>query len=222
MSTCINLYSFELLDCYFFVFPLLTWNNEFFFWSAKTLIERGVLKQCNSLTKSQSKAKQLLTGLARVFLFEVVWQTHRLFVAGHTAPVHRATLNCVVPKKLGLLSYEQAYQPLRIGSFQREVQLWDVAPPSDENRSRGDGLDKSQLASGCSINKKETRILPNSTPWPKPSSHSDPHISDPRCHPTMMGLSRREFSFDKYSPSCTKKTRQRFILATYNRSTNAP
>jgi hypothetical protein len=125
-------------------------------------------------------------------------------VAGHTAPVHRATLNCVVPKKLGLFSYEQAYQPLRIGSFQREVQLWDVAPPSDENRSRGDGLDKSQLASGCSIKKKETRILPNSTPWPKPSSHSDPHISDPRCHPTMMGLSRREFSFDKYSPSCSE------------------
>lgn len=85
-------------------------------------------------------------------------------MAGHTAPVHRATLNCVVPKKLGLFSYEQAYQPLRIGSFQREVQLWDVAPPSDENRSRGDGLDKSQLASGCSIKKKETRILPNSTP----------------------------------------------------------
>jgi len=48
--------------------------------------------------------------------------------AGHTAPVHRATLNCLVPKKLGLFSYEQAYQPLRIGSFQREVQLWDVAP----------------------------------------------------------------------------------------------
>ena len=78
-------------------------------------------------------------------------------MAGHTAPVHRATLNCVVPKKLGLFSYEQAYQyqPLRIGSFQREAQLWDVAPPSDENRSRGDGLDKSQLASGCSIKKKK-------------------------------------------------------------------
>lgn len=52
------------------------------------------------------------------------------------------------------------------------------------------------------MKKKETRILPNSTSWPKPSSHSDPHISDPRCHPTMMG--RRELSFEKYSPSCSE------------------
>jgi len=57
------------------------------------------------------------------------------------------------------------------------------------------------------MKKKETRILPNSTSWPKPSSHSDPHISDPRCHPTMMG--RREFSFEKYSPLV--RIRERYL-----------
>jgi len=76
--------------------------------------------------------------------------------------------------------------------------------PSDENRSRGDGLDKSKLASGCSIKWKKKKLGFFRTQL-RGQNHLltlTPTYQIPDA--TQRWWDFRAGNFDKYSPSCSE------------------